>query len=78
MRHRCGQWNDPSLFELQFEGLIIEQGWLISVPCAALMVFGLVFCFAIMSRFVFGGWDAAWGAAGCMVAVVTLMYVATE
>ncbi|KAF5007593.1 hypothetical protein FDECE_6079 [Fusarium decemcellulare] len=55
-------WLCPSLYEIPFGGLIIEEGWLLS-PRSTLLTF------------MFGGWDAAWGAAGCIVGIATLGYI---
>ncbi|KAM5370898.1 hypothetical protein ACJZ2D_008331 [Fusarium nematophilum] len=69
----CNEWRCPSLFEVPFKGLIIDEGWLLSPFSTFILFLGTVFCFTVVSKFMFGDWGAAWGASACIVAIATLV-----
>ncbi|KAH7265977.1 hypothetical protein B0J15DRAFT_487552 [Fusarium solani] len=74
----CDLWECPSLYELSFQGLIIEEGWLLSSPSPFLAAIGIMLMSTTLFKFIFGGWDAAWGAASCLVTVAMFGYQYTK
>ncbi|KAK1763811.1 hypothetical protein QBC33DRAFT_548655 [Phialemonium atrogriseum] len=66
------RWNLPTLRELEFQGLIVDEGWVLPRWNDAIIIIGTVTFIAILGKIVFGGWDAAWGVAACFVTIVGL------
>lgn len=73
-----GEWGRPSLYELPFRGLIVEEGWLLPPQYVFLIYVGGIFMLAVPLRFIFGGWDAAWGAASCLLTLAMFGYQYTR
>ncbi|KAM6528904.1 hypothetical protein FALCPG4_009856 [Fusarium falciforme] len=72
------EWGRPSLYELPFRGLIVEEGWLLSSQSVFLVYVGGIFMLAVPLKFIFGGWDAAWGAASCLLTLAMFGYQYTK
>lgn len=67
-------WHCPSLGELPFRGLLIEEGWL-SGASNALMALPVLGCISIVlgSKLIFHDWDTAWTVGGVFVALTVLL-----
>ncbi|KAI8725556.1 hypothetical protein NCS52_00127000 [Fusarium sp. LHS14.1] len=74
----CGSWDCPSLYELTFRGLMVEEGWLLSSPSPFFAAISILLMSTTLFRFMFGGWDAAWGAASCLVTIAMFGYQYTK
>ncbi|RMJ07648.1 hypothetical protein CDV36_012748 [Fusarium kuroshium] len=74
----CDEWECPSLYELPFEGLMVEEGWLLPSHSIFLVYIGGIFSLVVPLRFMFGGWDAAWGAASCLLTLAMFGYQYTR
>ena len=67
-------WHRPTLRELNFKGLIIEEGWILPRFNEAMILISMAISVSLLGKFAFGGWEPAWGAAACAVQVATFLF----
>lgn len=67
-------WHLPTLRELKFQSLIMEEGLVLPQYNGAIMLISMVVSIAILGKFAFGGWEPAWGAAACVAQVATYLF----
>ncbi|KAK7953034.1 hypothetical protein PG988_013728 [Apiospora saccharicola] len=68
------QYHKPTLGELQFPGLLIQEGWLLAQPgwTLALLASTTLVVSVALGWLVYGDWATAWQAAGCFLTLVGL------
>ena len=71
-------WHLPTLREVEFQSLIMEEGLVLPHYNGAIMLISMVVSIAILGKFAFGGWEPAWGAAACISQVVTYLLHCTK
>lgn len=69
-----GVWKRPLLREIEFRGLLIDEGWMldskrVAIPVAVTGLFAAV----IAARLVYGDWDVAWNVGCFLVGLASLL-----
>ncbi|KAI0124188.1 hypothetical protein BJ170DRAFT_75075 [Xylariales sp. AK1849] len=73
---KVDSWHHPKMGEIDFKGLLIEEGWGLDSCHVVVPLFSTVcFVMAIVAKVIYGDWATAWQVVGCIVALVTLAWM---